>query len=54
MRNYFKKNMLLFMSIDPMNEISLKKSNRVWKGNRNEQFLNIVVSISDTAPLIRL
>ena len=46
--------MLLFMSIDPMKDISLKNSKRVLNGNNIGQFLNIYVSRSLTAPLIRL
>jgi hypothetical protein len=46
--------MLLFMSMAPMKEISLKKRSRVWKGKRKGQFLKMEVSTSETAPLIRL
>ena len=37
LRNCLRKNMLRFMSIEPMKEINLKKRRRVWKGNRKGQ-----------------
>ena len=46
--------MLLFISIEPMKEINLKKRSRVWNGNRKGQLLKICVKVSETAPLIRL
>jgi hypothetical protein len=46
--------MLLFISIDPMKEINLKNSSLVLKGNKNGQLLKIDVSMSETAPLIKL
>lgn len=46
--------MLLFMSMAPMKEMSLKKSWRVWKGNRKGQFLKICCSVSEIPPPIRV
>ena len=54
LRNCLRKNMLRFISIEPMKEISLKKRRRVWKGNRKGQLRKICVRVSETAPLIRL